>query len=48
MGVKLREEAQRLRDMAIPEELIEEFTRAAVERVMLRMHAAHTVFDTSS
>ncbi|WP_156376076.1 hypothetical protein [Methylobacterium sp. Leaf117] len=48
MGVKLREEAQRLRDMATPEELIEEFTRAAVERVMLRMHATHTAFDTSS
>ena len=48
MGVKLREEAQRLRDMATPEELIEEYTRSAVERVMLRMHAAHAVFDKSS
>lgn len=39
LGVSLQEEAQRLRERAVPEELIEEYTKAAVERVMLRMHA---------
>lgn len=48
MGAKLRDEVQRLRDIATPEELIEEYTRSAVERVMLRMHAAHAASDTSS
>lgn len=39
LGVNLQGEAQRLRENATPEELIEEYTRAAVESVMLRMQA---------
>jgi hypothetical protein len=39
LGVSLQEEAQRLREQEVPEDLIEEYTRAVVEKVMLRMHA---------
>ena len=39
LGVGLQEEAKHLREREVPEDLIEEYTRAAVERVMLRMHA---------
>ena len=45
IGTNLQAEAQRLRDLAIPEELIEEYTRAAVEGVMLRMHALKAASD---
>ncbi|GJD74114.1 hypothetical protein [Methylobacterium goesingense] len=45
LGVNLQGKAKRLREMEIPEELIEEYTRAAVESVMLRMHALHTATD---
>ncbi|KQQ27120.1 hypothetical protein ASF58_24585 [Methylobacterium sp. Leaf125] len=39
LGVNLQDKAQRLRDREIPLELIEEYTRAAAESVMLQMHA---------
>jgi hypothetical protein len=34
--------------METPEELIEEYTRAAVESVMLQMHALRTAIDAET
>lgn len=48
LGVNLQGEAQRLWKMQIPDELLEEYTRAAVESVMLQMHALRTATDAAS
>lgn len=39
LGVSLQGEALRLREQGLLEELIEEYTKAAVEAVLLRMYA---------
>ena len=39
LSLNLRAESQRLRGLEVREELIEEYARAVVETVMLRMHA---------
>lgn len=43
LSLNLRAEAQRLRGLGVGEELIEEYTRAAVETVVLRIHALREV-----
>jgi len=45
LGGNLQGEAQRFRETGIPEELIEEYTRAAVESVMLQMHTLRVASD---
>lgn len=42
LGVSLQGEALRLREQGLPEELIEDYTKAAIEAVMLRMYAIHS------
>ncbi|WP_156399135.1 hypothetical protein [Methylobacterium sp. Leaf466] len=48
LGVSLQEEAQHLREREVPEDLIEEYTKAAVERVMLRMHAIRVAAENKA
>lgn len=47
IGASLQGEAQKLRDAAIPEALVEVFTQSVVERVMLRMHALRSAAEAS-
>lgn len=46
IGLRLQDEARALRDGGSPEALIEEYTRAVVESVMLGMHALHAADGT--
>ncbi|WP_264048440.1 hypothetical protein [Methylobacterium flocculans] len=48
LSLNLRAEAQRLRGLEVSEELIDEYARAAVESVMLRMQALREGPDARS